>query len=91
MARRGLLDFVCRDLRHDDDGNALAAQRRLLYDTRECLVASSDPEHLVATIGCQGMVVIHTPRATLVCRADLVERIKELHKQVEAQFGSGYT
>ena len=76
---------------HDDQANALAAQRRLLCESHGCLVASSDPEHLIATIGCEGMVVIHTPNATLVCRADLVERIKEVHKQVEAQFGPDYT
>jgi mannose-1-phosphate guanylyltransferase len=74
----------------DDRGNALAAERRLLVDTSGCLVASDDPEHLIATIGCQDLIVIHTDTATLVCRADRAEQIKELCKLVEERFGSGY-
>jgi mannose-1-phosphate guanylyltransferase len=77
--------------RRDERGNALAAKRHLLDQTEACLVASSDPEHLVAMIGCRDLVVIHTPNATLVCRADMAERIKEVQKQVEARFGGKYT
>lgn len=75
----------------DEQGNALAAERRLLDETAGCLVASSDPEHLIATIGCRDLVVIHTPDATLICRADMAEKIKDLQKQIEAQFGGRYT
>lgn len=76
---------------HDERGNALAAERHLLCDTSGCLVASSDPAHLIAAIGCRDLVVIHTTRATLVCRADMAEKIKDLHKAVESQFGNEYT
>ena len=71
----------------DPQGNAIAAQRTLLLDTRNTLVASNDPEHLVATVGCNDLIVIHTPDATLVCRKDQAEAIKELHKQVGERFG----
>lgn len=71
----------------DDQGNALAAARHLLLKTKRSLVASSDPNHLVATLGCEDMIVIHTPEATLVCRADQAELIKELHGQVAERFG----
>jgi mannose-1-phosphate guanylyltransferase len=75
----------------DEHGNALAAPRRLLEETAGCLVVSSQPEHLIATIGCKDLVVIHTPDATLICRADLAEKIKELHQRIESQFGGQYT
>jgi mannose-1-phosphate guanylyltransferase len=75
----------------DDQGNALAASRSVLCDTSGCLVASNDPEHLVALIGCRDLVVIHTPNATLVCRADQAERIKEVQKRVESELGTQYT
>jgi mannose-1-phosphate guanylyltransferase len=76
--------------RRDDRGNALAARQHLLHETDDCLVVSDDPEHLVAMIGCRDLVVIHTQQATLICRADMAEKIKEVHKQVEARFGQGY-
>lgn len=71
----------------DSGGNAIAAERHLLMDTRGTLVASSDPAHLVATIGCENLIVIHTPEATLVCPADRAEAIKELHRRIGEKFG----
>jgi len=73
--------------RKDAAANALAADRALLLNCRRTLVASSDPKHLVAVAGCDDLIVIHTPDATLVCRADQAEAIKELHKQIGEKFG----
>jgi mannose-1-phosphate guanylyltransferase len=74
----------------DDHGNALAAEKRLLVDTANTLAASSDPGHLVATIGCDGLIIVHTPDATLVCRAGRAEDIKELHRMIAEKFGGEY-
>lgn len=74
----------------DSHGNALAAARSLLLDTSGTLVASSDPGHLVAAIGCQGLIIVHTPDATLVCRADSAEDIKRLHSIIGEKFGGEY-
>lgn len=72
---------------HDEQGNALAAGRTLLVDTHGTLAASSDPNHLIATIGCDDLIIVHTPDATLVCRADRAEAIKSLHEQIAARWG----
>jgi mannose-1-phosphate guanylyltransferase len=53
-------------------------------------VAAGDPEHLVAMIGCRDLIVIQTHNATLICPANQAERIKELCKMVETQFGPKY-
>ncbi len=71
----------------DEHGNALAADQHLLVDTQKCLVASSDPHHLIAAVGCEGLIIVHTKDATLICPADQAERIKELHKLVTEWFG----
>lgn len=70
----------------DAQENATAA-KTLLLDTRGTLAASSDPDHLITTIGCEDLIIIHTPEATLVCHKDRAESIKELHKQVGEKFG----
>jgi len=70
----------------DEQGNTTAA-RTLLLNTRNTLAASNDPEHLIATIGCEDLIVIHTPDATLVCHKDRAESIKELHRLVGERFG----
>jgi mannose-1-phosphate guanylyltransferase len=75
----------------DENGNALAAENCLLHETSNCLIASSQPDHLIATMGCEDLIVIHTDRATLVCRADMAEKIKEVQKAVHERFDGRYT
>jgi mannose-1-phosphate guanylyltransferase len=71
----------------DERGNALAAAERVLHETTDTLVYSSDPGHLVAVAGVEGLIVVHTPDATLVCRADQSEAVKQLQQVVAARFG----
>ena len=68
------------------DGNVLSA-RTVLVDAHENVVASSDPDHLVALVGVEGLIVVHTARATLVVPVDQAQRVKELHQQVVEQQG----
>ncbi|MGZ6792087.1 MAG: mannose-1-phosphate guanylyltransferase, partial [Mycobacteriales bacterium] len=66
-------------LTRDREGNAVGAARALLLESRDCVVASSDPEHLVTLVGCEDLVVVHTPTATLVMPADQAQQVKALH------------
>jgi mannose-1-phosphate guanylyltransferase len=75
----------------DENGNSLAAARHVLVQSKDCLVASNDPQHLIAAIGCEGLLVIHTPNATLICRAEMAEQIKQMQQQVAERFGDEYT
>jgi mannose-1-phosphate guanylyltransferase len=74
----------------DPQGNAFAAKHYLSKDTENCLIVSSDSDHLVATIGCQELIVIHTRDATLICTVDKAEEIKQVQKEVEEKFGKKY-
>jgi mannose-1-phosphate guanylyltransferase len=76
--------------RKDECQNALAAHEHILIDSSNCLAASSDPEHLIALVGCENLLVIHTPDATLVCPANQAEQIKELYKRIEGRYGEKY-
>jgi len=71
----------------DPAGNRLSARRAIVQDSRDTLVASSDPAHLIAVIGCEGLMVIHTPDATLVCPADQAEAVKDLTQTINERFG----
>jgi mannose-1-phosphate guanylyltransferase len=65
----------------DGDGNALVGEVVVL-DAHDCVVASDDPAHLVTLLGVEGLVVVHTAQATLVCRAEDAQRVKELQALV---------
>lgn len=66
----------------DTEGNMVSAARAVLHRSRDNVVASADPDHLVTLVGCEGLVVVHTPAATLVMRAADAQRVKELHARV---------
>ena len=74
----------------DERGNAVAAARTVLVKTTGTLVVSSDPKHIVAVLGGENLMVIHTPDATLVCRADQAEAIKEVYRMVGERYGQEY-
>ena len=68
----------------DDAGNAVGA-RSVLLESSGNVVASSDPDHLVALVGCEGLVVVHTPTATLVMPAAQAQSVKALHALVATE------
>ena len=74
----------------DGAGNALAAEKCLLLDTRGTLVASSTTGHLIAALGCDDLIIVHTPTATLVCRKDRAEDVKKLQSLAAERFGADY-
>jgi len=57
----------------------------VLENTEDCLVYNGEKEKLVATVGLEGLVVVNTPDALLVCAKDAVPNIKELLDNMEAQ------
>lgn len=42
------------------------------------LCVSDDSSHVITTIGCEGLVVVHTKDATLIVPAAMAERVKEM-------------
>lgn len=51
-------------------------------DSRGLLVVSEDPSHLIATVGCEDLVIVHTKDATLICPRAQAERVKELVERI---------
>jgi len=68
----------------DAAGNAVEG-KVLAVESKNSLVLSSDPNHLVGVLGLDGFVVVHTPDATLVCPKDRAEDLKKLVEEVRAK------
>lgn len=79
---------VCAEC--DEHGNTSSGARHVHVGSKNTLVASDDPDHVIATIGVEDLIVIRTGKATLVCRADQAEEIKRLHAEIAAKFGSDF-
>jgi mannose-1-phosphate guanylyltransferase len=68
------------------DGNA-ASGLVVALDSTGNIVFSDDPEHLIALVGVQDSVVVHTAGVTMVCPIGEAERVKQLLAAVEERFG----
>ena len=79
-----------KTLESDKDGNRFSGAITIRQDCRDTLVISSVPEHLIATVGCEHLIVVHTADVTLVCHASAAEDIKRLHAAVQARFGEKF-
>lgn len=65
----------------DDESNTRLG-RTLTVATSNSIVRSTD-DHLVATIGLDNIIVVHTPDATLVARRDDEEAVREVVRLIE--------
>lgn len=70
-----------RLLGQDADGNTVDGLH-VGFDTRGCIIRS-DPAHLVATIGLEDFIVVHTPEATLVAKKDDENALRRLVAELE--------
>lgn len=73
----------------DADGNTVVASRAVLRDSSNNIVYSTG-DHLIAVMGIDDSIIVHTPDATLVCDRNDSQRLKELVDTVGKRFGKDY-
>jgi len=70
-------------LEADGAGNRLTGLGPTVQaDCARTLVVNEDGKHTVAMLGCEDLIVVHTPEATLIVPRDQAERLKELHAKL---------
>ncbi len=73
----------------DEAGNTRAAPNVMTLDARgNILVSESD--HLIAVIGVSDLIVVHSDDATLICRKQDAQRIKDLVQQARETTGERF-
>lgn len=77
----GSWQSLARTLGSDDHGNAVVGKHLGIRTTGS--IVRTSPEHLVATLGLQDVIVVHTPDATLVANKHDEEAIRELVKELD--------
>ena len=67
--------------RDENENRAFGPAQHL--DSTGVISVSEEPNHLIATIGCENLIIVHTPGATLVCPTDRAQDVKELHGHID--------
>lgn len=66
----------------DEDGNILASGKPLVIRSQNCYVDSVSPKP-IALVGLQGIGVIETEDALLICKLDNSQHVKEVYDQLK--------
>lgn len=74
----------------DEQNNRSGAENHLLMDSSGNITVSADDKHLIAGIGIENMIVIHTEKATLICPKDRDQDIKKLYNLIKEEYGDEY-
>jgi mannose-1-phosphate guanylyltransferase len=73
----------------DEAGNALVAQNVAVLDSfRNVIVTEGD--HLLAVLGIDDCIIVHSPDATLVCNKSDSQRLKEMVDLLRQKYGNKY-
>ena len=73
----GTLPALARQFPADPQGNVAIAPTYSLDATGNIVAAEGDPR-ATALLGVNGLIVVHTPKATLVCSKDAAQDLKRL-------------
>jgi mannose-1-phosphate guanylyltransferase len=76
-------------LPRDGEGNASLGET-LLVESSGNVAVSTEAGHLLACLGCEDLVVVHTPDATLVCPKARADELKLLYAAAAARGGGKY-
>lgn len=73
----------------DQQGNAIVAENHVIMDSFRNIIVSAD-DHMLAVLGIDDCVIVHSPDATLVCKKTDNQRLKELVWAVEKTYGKKF-
>lgn len=73
-------------LPHDDAGNATSGRVETLA-AKGCVLVNAQPGHLLAVMGAEDLVAVHTADATLVCTREAAPGLKALVTKIAASRG----
>jgi len=76
-------------LPRDASGNASLGET-VLVESSGLVAVSTEAGHLIACLGCEDLVVVHTPDATLVCPKSRADELKLLYSAVAVKEGGKY-
>jgi mannose-1-phosphate guanylyltransferase len=72
---------------HPKDAAGNVARGRTIIEQGRNNIVVGEEGHLLAVIGADDLIVVHTPDATLVCPRHRAQDIKQLLKRIEAEAG----
>ena len=80
----GSWESLPRLLGTDESGNTIDAQH-LGIDTERCIIRGTEGGHVIATVGVDDLIVVHTPDATLIAKRGDDAAVRKIVDELKAQ------
>ena len=74
----------------DQQGNSIIADKHVIMDSFRNVIVNDVDKHMIAVLGLDDCIVIHSHDATLVCRKSDNQRLKELVTAIERDHGMDF-
>ncbi|MBN1844148.1 MAG: mannose-1-phosphate guanylyltransferase [Sedimentisphaerales bacterium] len=68
-----------------DENVSTASTQAVLVDSGNNILISDSPDHLIAAIHVEDLIVVHTKDATLICQREETERLKDLLRRIKEE------
>jgi mannose-1-phosphate guanylyltransferase len=85
----GSWDSLFDVLLPDGHGNVVVNSDKMLLDTRDSLVYSTEKK-LVVTIGLENVIIVDTPDALLVCNSDQAQQVRQVIENLKTEHKEEY-
>ena len=82
-------DATTTDNEHERGGSGRAAGAAVHLGSRGNIVVSEE-KHLIATVGVEDLVIVHSRDATLICKKRDASSIRELVQNIRELYGDEY-
>lgn len=69
------------DVLGKDAANNAAKGENVVLDSKDNVIVSEDG--VIAAVGVEGLVIVHTPKATLVCRKEDAQKVREVVEKLK--------
>lgn len=73
----------------DEGGNTVVSKQTALLDGERNIIVTEE-DHLIAVLGMDDCIVVHSPDATLVCHRNESQRLKELVALIQQKYGQKF-
>ncbi|HSX18884.1 MAG TPA: sugar phosphate nucleotidyltransferase [Candidatus Saccharimonadales bacterium] len=74
---------ILKDELADDPDDNVTSGEVVDVDSKDCLIYSTSPDKVVATIGLSHLIVVDTPDGLLVCQKDRVQDLKKVIEKLK--------
>ena len=68
----------------DKDGNVILSEASII-DTKDCVLYSTQQDHLIAALGIRDIVVAHTKDVTMICAKDRAQDLKLFSEKLKEE------